>query len=190
MHALTSIVDNAILKTKSGDKICGTAIYPINQDGRQVTCFCDMNVNNAELYDYNLLKKGGNFFLINCWHSKFHCHPHPHLRTISPPSNAIYKCKECDFCLFDSAGYNLYIITNKKDIANHIAVLLDEIEKELNAPICNVIFDINGIKETLHLGDPIYERSEKPCVKPKEMRGVFKRSRNKKEKAKLPKGRL
>lgn len=190
MHALTSVVENAILKAKNQDKICGTAIYPINQDGRQVTCFCDMNVNNAELYDYNVLKKGGNYFLINCWHSRLYCHPHHHLRTIVPPGNAIYKCKECDFCLCDSAGYNLYIMTDKKDIDQHIAVMLDEIEKELNAPICNVIMDINGVKKTLHLNDPIYERSEKPCVKPKEMRGIFRKSRNKKEKAKLPKGRL
>ena len=192
MHALTSIVEDAILRSKNQNKICGTAIYPINQDGRVVTCFCDMNVNNAELYDYNVLEKGGNYLLINCWHSAFHCHPHAHMRKITPPGNAIYKCQQCDFCLFNSAGYNLYITLPTQTDLSRFNKMISDIESELNAPICNVTYHFADSKtnKTIVFNSPVYERREKPCVKPKKTRGIFKRSRNKKETAKLPKGRL
>jgi hypothetical protein len=192
MHALTSIIEDAIFETKNQHKIHGTAIYPINQDGRQVTCFCDMNVNNAELYDYNILEKGGNYLLINCWHSAFHCHPHPHMRKIHPPSNAIYQCKRCEFCLFDSAGYNLHITLPSQTDITQFAELIDKIGEKLNAPICNITYHYadSKKKETFNLNQPLYERRVRPCVKPKKARGIFKKSRDKKAKAKLPKGRL
>ena len=135
MQEILNIIGDIIALSKLQNVINGISIYPINQDGRQVSCFCDINFNNAELYDYNILKKGGNYLLINCWHSLLYCHPYQFLRKSHPSQSAIYDCEKCDFCLFDSAGYNMFFDLSMFCIGHYFLKLdmfiyMNEMEKK------------------------------------------------------------
>ena len=176
------MVERVIESHKCASRITEVGIYPINQDGRQVTCFSDMHVNNAELYDYNILKKGGNHLLINCWFSPFHCHPKRHLRKIVPASNAVYDCTKCEFCLFDAAGYNMYFAfsSKTKKPGKIISDIVDEVEQNLNAPVCNIRYKVNGNETNIVRKEPVFERREKPCYKPMKTAGIMYQSQSKK----------
>lgn len=182
MQETIKMVEKVITEHKASDKIKGVGIYPINQDGRQVTCFSDMHVNNAELYDYNVLKKGGNHLLINCWFSPFHCHPKWHLRKITPANNAVYDCTTCDFCLFDAAGYNMFFSLSEdvKRPSITIESIVDKVEENLNAPVCNVTYKIGDKEKTINRKEPVFERREKPCYKPMNTAGIMQQSQSRK----------